>query len=50
MLIVYGTHTLINVIIIDSTCTNFILQIIFFEGMDVTIVAQAKLVTLRLTP
>jgi hypothetical protein len=35
----------VNVIIIDLTCVNLVLQTTSFQGMVVTIIVQAKIVS-----
>ncbi len=45
MITIDDTHTSANVIIVDSICANFILQAIFFQGMIMIIIFQAKVVS-----
>ncbi len=40
-----GTHTMINVIIVNSTYVNFFSQVTFFRKMVTMIATQAKIVS-----
>jgi hypothetical protein len=43
----YGIYTLAYVVIIDSTCADLVLQVIFFLGVVATIVVQPKVLSYR---
>jgi len=45
VLIVDGTHTLVNIVTFDSTCANFLLQVAFYQGVVVMIATQVKTVS-----
>jgi hypothetical protein len=47
VLIVDATHTLVNVVTVDSTCANFLSQIAFSWGVVAMIAIQAKIVSYR---
>jgi len=45
VLIANGTRTLVNVIITDLNCVDFVSWVAFPQGMVATIIAQAKVVS-----
>jgi hypothetical protein len=42
-----GTHTFVDVVIVDLTCANLVSQAPYSQGMVTTIVAKAKVVSYR---
>jgi hypothetical protein len=45
VLIVDGTHTLVNIVTVDSTRANFLLQVAFYQGVVAMIATQVKTVS-----